>query len=178
MPDWFPFTIAQDGARGAKIRSISTPDGLGDRIRSAAFAELQAIHAFEWARAKFTEVPGWLSDGWDRVITEEKNHLGWLLSRMETLGVDPGGRTVSIRLWNTLERSTSAGEFCFWITEAEEWGRKAAHAIAPQISARDPETAAIFERIALEELFHVALGKRYADMSGYTRDSAQGNRQI
>ena len=178
MLDWSPFSVAPDGARGAKTRSLSTPEGLGDRIRSAAFAELQAIYAFEWASAKFTEVPHWLSAGWERVIIEEKNHLGWLMSRMDTLGVDPRARAVSIRLWNTLKRSTSAGEFCFWITEAEEWGRKAAHAIAPQILDRDPETAAIFEKIALEERFHVALGRRYAELSGYTRELAQGNRQI
>ena len=178
MTNWSPFSVAPDGARGAKNRSISTPEGLGDRLRSAAFAELQATYAFEWALGRFADVPQWLSSGWERVIIEERKHLGWLLARMETLGVDPAERAVSIRLWNTLKRSASAGEFCYWITEAEEWGRKAANAIAPQIMARDPETAAIFEKIAEEERFHVALGKRFAEISGYTRESAHGNRHI
>jgi len=178
MPNWTPFKVAENGARGSKTRSISTQEGLGDRIRSAAFAELQAVHAFGWARTKFLDVPDWLSSGWDRVIREEKNHLDWLIARMEELEIDPSGREVSARLWNTLERSTSAGEFCYWITEAEEWGRRAAHAIAPQINARDPQTAAIFEKIAKEERFHVALGRRYVKFSGYSRDSDHGNLQI
>ena len=126
MRDWTPFKVAPEGARGAKPRAISVEPGIGDRLRAAAFAELQAIFAFEMAIERFEDVPDWLSRGWKRLLEDERRHYRWLVNRMEALGVDPAEREVSDRLWRTISRCESAGEFCHWISEAEEWGRTAA----------------------------------------------------
>ena len=54
-PDWSPFRLAPEGTRPEPPRSIHTRDGIGDRLRSAAFAEIQAREAFLWADIRFAD---------------------------------------------------------------------------------------------------------------------------
>src|SRR5436309_133432 len=49
IPDWNPFDIAPPGSPQQAPRSINNLDGVGDRLRAAAFAEIQAREAFYWA---------------------------------------------------------------------------------------------------------------------------------
>ena len=51
--DFYPFITCPAGERPAKPRSLNTREGLGDRMRTAAFAEFQAIAAFRWAAEHF-----------------------------------------------------------------------------------------------------------------------------
>jgi len=55
--DFHPFKTVEPGQRAAKPRPMNTLAGLGDRMRTAAFAELQAIAAFGWAAEHFQGVP-------------------------------------------------------------------------------------------------------------------------
>ena len=52
-----PFELAPSGEWGEAPRSIKTQDGVGDRMRSAAFAEVQARDAFLWASERFDDAP-------------------------------------------------------------------------------------------------------------------------
>ena len=48
------FLIASPGERFPKVRPLNTVEGRGDRMRTAAFAEVQARDAFLWAADTFT----------------------------------------------------------------------------------------------------------------------------
>ncbi len=155
--NWEPFVVSPEGSRAPQPRGLNTPEGLGDRLRTAAFAELQAREAFGWAAARFEEAPAALRGAWLRLAAEEDKHLGWLLARMAELGVDPSGRPVSDRLWVSLVRCASAGEFAAFMATAEERGRVAEESFHRSLAGRDPVTSDIFRRIAEEEVAHIAL---------------------
>jgi uncharacterized ferritin-like protein (DUF455 family) len=140
---------------------MGSPDGLGDRLRSAAFAELQARNAFTWAAERFSDAPEPLRDAWLRLAAEEDKHLGWLLGRMEELGVEVGARAVSAQLWESFTLCDSPRQFAAWMAGAEERGQAAGERFSSQLAQSDPVTAALFAQIAREEEGHVALAKRF-----------------
>lgn len=161
VPDWTPFVLVPDGGRAPSPRGASTPGGLGDRLRAAAFAELQAREAFAWAAERYEDAPARLRATWRSLSEAEDRHLGWLLGRMEELDIDPAGRPVSDALWRSLMSCSDAETFCRWIAEAEERGRQAGERVARSLAGRDPATAAIFSKISAEEVAHVAVAQRF-----------------
>src|SRR4051794_399527 len=80
--DWTPFRIAAPGKKADLPRSLDTQEGIGDRLRSAAFAEIQARDAFLWAAAHFDDAPEELRKAWTLLAKEEEKHMNWLLVRM------------------------------------------------------------------------------------------------
>ena len=160
-PDWSPFVTVPDGAKAPNPRALSRHEGLGDRMRIAAFAELQAREAFRWGAANFPMAPEELRQAWRTLADEEDKHLGWLLVRMEELGVGPGDRAVSAHLWRGLTACGSAHEFAWYMAKAEERGRVAGERFAQALARRDAQSAALFEQIAKEEADHIALAMRF-----------------
>lgn len=155
--DWAPFRVCPDDERPPNPRGLETPAGLGDRLRTAAFAELQAREAFRWAADRYGDAPAWLRDGWRRLGDEEDKHLGWLLARMNALGVDPAERPVSDGLFKSLTRCADWRTFAAYMARAEDRGRAAERRFEEALAKSDPETAAIFRAIADEEDAHIAL---------------------
>ena len=94
--NWEPFVVCPSGVRAPDSRGINTPEGLGDRLRTAAFAEFQAREAFRWAVSRFPSAPGRLRETWELLAGEEDRHFGWLVGRMAELRVDPAARPVSV----------------------------------------------------------------------------------
>ncbi|MDE2293081.1 MAG: hypothetical protein KGL53_13450, partial [Elusimicrobia bacterium] len=88
-PDWSPFAVCPPGALPPPVRPVGTPEGVADRLRSAAFAELQAREAFRWAAESFSDAPEELRAQWRALALAEDRHLGWLLGRLAARGVDP-----------------------------------------------------------------------------------------
>ncbi len=160
-PDWSPFVMLPAGQRTAPPRKLSRPGGVGDRLRAAAFAELQAREAFAWAAEHFVDAPENLRGTWRNLSIAEQRHLGWLLDRMEELGVDVAERPVSDALWHALTSCEDAEQFSRWMADAEERGRAAGLKIGRKLSGVDAVTARIFETIAEEEVAHVAVARRY-----------------
>jgi uncharacterized ferritin-like protein (DUF455 family) len=152
--DWTPFKVSDPKDRPPRPRAITTREGVGDRLRTAAFAELQAREAFLIAAERFG-VPEWR-----QVAAEEDKHLGWLLARMKQLGVDPAERLVSDALWRSLSACSDLKSFAEWMYTAEERGRDAEVSFSRSLAQSDPVTAAIFSKIAAEEEAHLALGKK------------------
>lgn len=155
--DWSPFVVVEEGLKAPAPRGLATPEGVGDRLRTAAFAERQARDAFAWAAERFPDAPEKLRQGWRRLSVEEDKHLGWLLRRMEQLGVKPGARPVSDLLFRSLTQSADWRAFAAFMADAEERGRVAERSFQAALAQSDPETARVFAAIADEEEAHIAL---------------------
>jgi uncharacterized ferritin-like protein (DUF455 family) len=159
--NWAPFRVAPSGSRGDAPRSLDTIEGIGDRLRSAAFAELQAREAFLWAAHHYLEAPEDLKQAWITLSKEEQKHMNWLLNRMTELGIEVTERSVSDQLWYSLITCKTAEEFALYMASAEERGRKAGIRFCEALTAKDPITAKIFGTIAQEEISHIELAARF-----------------
>ncbi len=156
-----PFVICSGDQKPPKMRPVNTPGGLADRMRTAAFAEKQAIFAFNWACGNFTDAPKELLEDWALLIPEEIKHFNLIANRMNELGFRMNERPVSLRLWESLKVCETAKEFCLRIAGAEERGRQAGLLLAEYLSDSDPETAAVFFEIVEDEIAHIKLAETY-----------------
>lgn len=154
--DWAPFRVAAPDDKVPGPRGITTPEGLGDRLRTAAFAERQATEAFAWAAERFTDAPEAKRRVWRELAAEERRHMDMLLKRMAELGVRVDERPVSDGLWRALTRCKDAAEFAAYMRRAEERGRDAELSFQRSLAGRDDVTAAIFAEIAADEERHIA----------------------
>lgn len=160
-PDWAPFKLAPKGEHAPPPRSLQSREGVEDRLRSAAFAELQAREAFNWGADHFTDAPDGLRRAWKGLALAEERHLGWLIRRMNELGVKIDERAVSDQLWQSLISCQNARDFAFYMASAEERGRRAGVRFHEAMAKHDPLTSEIFGKIAEEEVEHIRLATRY-----------------
>ena len=154
---WEPFVLATPKQKAPFPDPISHPEGLGDRLRIAAFAELQAARAFSWAAEHFSDVSEAVVAGWQRQIPEEKLHFRLIMERMNNLGVHPQQKPVSAQLSENLYTCATGRDFAITIATAEHKGRLAALKMASFLEHRDPITAQVFLRIAHDEIAHIQL---------------------
>src|SRR5687768_11832317 len=89
---WKPFRVE---AKAERMRSLHKPEGIGDRLRAVAFAELQARDGFLWGIERFPEADPELRNRWGEFAWMEETHAQLLLDRAAELGVDLGERAVS-----------------------------------------------------------------------------------
>jgi uncharacterized ferritin-like protein (DUF455 family) len=163
--DWTPFVVCAPEEYAPGARGMGGPEGLGDRLRTAAFAERQAFAAFMWAADNLADASEELRAAWRRIGLEEEVHLNLLLGRMAELGVGVSDRPVSDRLWRRLTTAKSAAEFAVMMREAEARGQAAEESFRRSLAQRDPVTAAIFGRIADDEADHLAVADRLASLA-------------
>jgi len=161
VPNWSPFRVTEKGDRADPPRSIHTRDGIGDRLRAAAFAEIQAREAFYWAANGFEDAPAGLRTAWKGLGLAEDRHMNWLLNRLKEIEIEVTERKVSDHLWYSLIGCKNAREFAFYMASAEERGRRAGERFHQQMLEADPISAKIFGKIAEEEIEHIALTSRY-----------------
>jgi uncharacterized ferritin-like protein (DUF455 family) len=169
LMSWEPFVLTPPDQPPPVPQPISHRDGLGDRLRIAAFAELQAVLAFSWAAEHFKDVPLSLIEGWQRQIPEEKLHFRLLMERMSNLGVRPEQKAVSARLSEKLYTCESGKQFAIEIATAEHKGRLAALRIAEYLQDRDSVTTSVFLRIAYDEVSHIQLVTDHFDWRPHSR---------
>jgi len=149
-----PFRISE--GKPDAIRVLQAPGGVGDRLRVVAFAELQARDLFKYGAERFrNEAPADWQESWLRFASVENIHAQLLLSRMAELGLDPGERTVSNKLSRLCRAATDPIDFLFLLASAEERGMESGNILGNQMQAVDLISAAIFARIAAEEVEHV-----------------------
>ena len=158
--NWEPFNVCDQDEYPPAPRGINAPDGIGDRLRVAAFAELQAREAFRWAADVLLDASEELRAAWRRIADDENRHFQMLLGRMAELGVRPDARPVSDRLWQSLRGCRNTREFAAYMRTAEERGRAAEESFRRQLLERDPVTSAIFGKIADDEAEHIASSDR------------------
>ena len=159
--DWSPFAVAAPDARPEAPRSIHQLEGIGDRLRAAAFAEIQAREAFRWAVTRFEDVHPSLRNAWLTLAVAEEKHMNWLLKRMTELELDVQGRKVSDHLWRSFMHCKSAAEFAIFMANAEERGQRAGQRFYEALLEKDSITAHIFGKIADEETAHIALSRQF-----------------
>jgi len=161
--DWSPFRVCAGGEKPPYPRSLSTPEGLGDRLRFVAFAEKQAHHAFALAAEVFSDLPAAARDLWRTLAAEEKKHLDWLLARMQVLSIRPDERPQPLTLWHSFDQCDTPGKFALFMANAEERGRVAGEKFFETLKAKDPVTAELFRKIAEEEREHIRLARSVLD---------------
>jgi rubrerythrin len=154
--DWKPFTVCEANEKAPYARSLSTPEGLGDRLRFVAFAEKQATHAFRIA-AEVYDVPEGVRKIWRTIANEEEKHLRWLLMRMDELNYKPDDRKQSLRLWDSFDRCETPEQFAVFMANAEERGRIAGDQFYQTLVKIDSQTARLFQQIVKEEIEHIRL---------------------
>ncbi len=164
-PDWNPFTVCAVGKKPPYPRALSTPEGLGDRLRFVAFAEKQAASAFLTAPLAFPEVSAGVKKIWSLLAQEEHKHLQWLLYRMNDLTIPITDRPVSKALWDSFQRCKNEHDFAQFMANAEERGRVAGEQFYQTLLAVDPISAKIFNQIALEERQHILLAQAIIDQN-------------
>ncbi|MCC7440960.1 MAG: DUF455 family protein [Bdellovibrionales bacterium] len=175
--DWSPFRICAVGELPPRTRAVSSPEGVGDRLRAVAFAELQAREAFDWAADTLHDASDTVRGAWRNLARAEDKHLSWLLARMAELGVSVSERPVSTDLWQTLTRCRTAREFAVFMAAAEDRGRAAGERLRDALRAHDPVSAELFGKIALEEVSHIELATRFFGFDPALRPEEQTEEQ-
>jgi uncharacterized ferritin-like protein (DUF455 family) len=154
--EWHPFRIR---AKADAIRSLSTPEGIADRLRVVAFAELQARDAFLWGAERYPEAPAAWREAWIRFAAVEDRHAQMLLSRMEELKIPLEDRWVTDKLTRLCRLAEDPITFLFLLASAEERGMEAGFTLGEQMTPYDSTSAALFRQIADEEVEHVAMAR-------------------
>ncbi len=149
---WRPFSVGKPDV----VRALASAEGVADRLRVVAFAELQARDAFLWGAERFPDAPEEWRQDWLRFAAVEDRHAQMLLDRMTALGVEAGARKVSDKLSHLCRMAEDPVTFLFLLSSAEERGMEAGMILGKQMQAVDPISAAIFAQIAEEEVEHVA----------------------
>jgi uncharacterized ferritin-like protein (DUF455 family) len=171
--------LVAPGKHGEAPRAVTSREGIGDRLRAAAFAELQAREAFRWGAARFEEAPEALRKAWEGLGWAEDRHLGWLLKRMEELEIPIDERGVSDQLWHSLVSCSNARDFAQYMASAEERGRRAGERFRDAMAQVDPVSAKIFGAIAEEEVEHIRLAERFYPSRGtLPPESSEKNSRI
>ncbi len=151
---WAPFCVVQ--GRPEKMRSLRSPQGVGDRLRAVAFAEIQAREGFLWGARTFIDAPQEWKDTWLRFAEMENTHAQLLLNRAAELNVDVSERSVSASLMRMFRAADTAEVFYYLISTAEQRGMEVGLSMIKPMREVDAESAAIFERCAKEEEEHIA----------------------
>ena len=167
-PDWGLFQLISRGEHAPAPRSMDSKEGVLDRLRAVAFAELQAKEAFLWAASHFAgQAPDACLRAWHGLGLAEERHYGWLVTRLEELGGKLDERPVSDQLWVSLRTCTQADEFAHKMAGAEDRGRRAGERFVEGMKKHDPISAEIFRKIAEEEVEHIRLATRYFPASPF-----------
>lgn len=159
---WLPFKMRPEGQpdKPEQIRELKAVEGVADRLRLVAFAEVQARDIFRYGAEKFKDIApaNWIEE-WHRFAEVEERHAQMLLNRMSEIGADPGARFVSDKLWRLCKLAEDPILFLFLLSSAEERGMEAGFILGEQMKAVDPTSAAVFAQIASEEVEHVDFAK-------------------
>lgn len=170
-PDWGAFLVIERGLHPPGPRAMNTREGVMDRLRAVAFAELQAREAFFWAAEQFKgQAPEACLTAWRGLGLAEERHYGWLLKRLAELGGKVEDRPVSDQLWVSLRTCRLPDEFAHKMASAENRGRIAGERFVEGMKAHDPISAEIFRKIAEEEVEHIRLASRYYPESAFHWD--------
>ncbi len=132
-------------------------------LHALANHELQATELFARALLSFPDAPDELRAELLQTLKEEQVHTKLYVHRLVSLGCEFGEHPVSGMFWNRILETRTVSEFlCALSLTFENANLDHAPAIAAVARAHgDEETARILDRVAKDEVRHVALGLRW-----------------
>lgn len=155
-------------ARAVKVPPVAGMADRAQRVRilhALANHELQAAELFAWALLAFPSAPKSFRRGLAAILAEEQLHCRLYLERLAALGGRFGALPVTGHFWNKMDDVRTPLDFvCTMgltfenanLDFAQDYARAAR-------DAGDLATAAVLERVHLDEVRHVAFAWRWLE---------------
>jgi len=129
-------------------------------LHALANHELQAAELFAWALLAFPEAPAEFRRGLLRILGDEQRHTRMYIARVEEAGARFGDFPVNGYFWGKIEAITSPLRFLCAMSltfENANLDHTQEYAAAAR-RAGDRRTAAVIERVHVDEIEHVRFG--------------------
>ena len=129
-------------------------------LHALANHELQAAELFAWALLAFPDAPKDFRQGLLRILADEQRHTRMYIARVEDAGARFGDYPVNGYFWSKIETITTPLRFLCAMSLTFE-NANLDHTLEYEEAARragDAKTAAVIERVHLDEIEHVRFG--------------------
>ena len=129
-------------------------------LHALANPELQAAELFAWALLAFPDAPKDFRQGLLRILADEQRHTRMYIARVEDAGARFGDYPVNGYFWSKIESITTPLRFLCAMSLTFE-NANLDHTLEYAEAARragDAKTAAVIERVHLDEIEHVRFG--------------------
>jgi uncharacterized ferritin-like protein (DUF455 family) len=129
-------------------------------LHSLANHELQAAELFAWALLAFPEAPSDFRRGLLKILDDEQRHTRMYMARLEESGARFGDFPVSGYFWKKVDAITSPLRFVCAMSLTFENANLDYTVDSAEAARRagDSKTAAVIERVHLDEIEHVRFG--------------------
>ena len=143
-----------------RIEGMPDPAQRPRILHALANHELQAAELFAWALLAFPDAPKEFRQGLLRILADEQRHTRMYIARVEDAGARFGDFPVSGYFWSKVETITTPLRFLCAMSLTFE-NANLDHTLEYEEAARragDAKTAAVIERVHLDEIEHVRFG--------------------
>lgn len=151
--------------RRGKLK-VPPAEGMGDvsqrrrLLHALANHELQAAELFAWAYLRYSDAPREFRAGLLRVLDDEQRHTRMYIARLEAIGGRFGEHPVTGYFWNKAKELETPAHFVCAMSLTFE-NANLDHTIEyaeAAVRAGDSKTAAIIDKVHLDEIQHVRFG--------------------
>lgn len=155
--------VPSEEARVPSIEGMVDPRQRPRILHALANHELQAVELFAWALVAFPGAPAEFRAGLVRLIAEEQEHCRLYRKRLQDLDADLGYWPVSGYFWSKVRTFTTPLRFvcAMGLTFENANLDHAADYAAAARRAQDEKSAALFEKVGLDEVGHVRFGWKW-----------------
>jgi len=152
--------------RFQRLIEVPSSEGMPDPaqrpriLHALANHELQAAELFAWALLAFPDAPKDFRQGLLRILADEQRHTRMYIARVEDAGARFGDYPVNGYFWSKIESITTPLRFLCAMSLTFE-NANLDHTLEYEEAARragDAKTAAVIERVHLDEIEHVRFG--------------------
>lgn len=153
--------IASGGTADApSVEGLHDPAQRPRILHALANHELQAAELFAWALLAFPDAPKEFRRGLLKILQDEQRHTRMYIARLEESGARFGDLPVSGYFWKKVETITSPLRFICAMSLTFE-NANLDYTVDSADAARragDAKTAAVIDRVHLDEIEHVRFG--------------------
>lgn len=142
------------------IEGMADPEQRARILHGFANHELQAAELFAWALLAFPDAPPAFRRGLAGILDDEQRHARLYVARCEAHGVRFGEQSVSGYFWSKVDDLGSPAAFVCAMSLTFE-NANLDHTVDYAAAARaagDERTAAVIDRVHLDEIEHVRFG--------------------
>jgi uncharacterized ferritin-like protein (DUF455 family) len=175
LTDERPGPVERAAGPGRPERLLFAPGGTADApavhglhdpaqrpriLHSLANHELQAAELFAWALLAFPDAPSDFRRGLLKILDDEQRHTRMYIARLEESGARFGDFPVSGYFWKKVDSITSPLRFICAMSLTFENANLDYTVDSAEAARRagDAKTAAVIERVHLDEIEHVRFG--------------------